>query len=67
MATYHETSEIKFTARWDRDENGVFADVEVTDYPDYMSVDTIRAVERDIARSMYQARNARLKAVGGAV
>ncbi len=52
----HQLVEIKFTARWDRDENGVYADVDVTDYPDWMSQETLRAIESDIADDMIGER-----------
>ncbi len=49
----HQLVEIKFTAWWDRDENGVYADVDVTDYPDWMSLETIRRIQKDITADMY--------------
>ena len=57
----HQLAEIKFTARWDRDENGVYADVDVTDYPDWMSLETIRAIEKDISADMYAAAGRRVR------
>lgn len=55
----HQVAEIKFTARWDRDERGRFADVEVFDYPAWMSTKTVRAIEEDIAVDMREADDAR--------
>jgi hypothetical protein len=48
---------VKFVARWDRDGSGVvYPDIEITDYPDWMSIETLRAIERDIADDMIGER-----------
>lgn len=53
MTTGHEVT-IKFTTRWDRDERGPHPEVEATDYPDWMTLETVRAIENDVVAMMWR-------------
>ena len=42
------------TTKWDRDERGEYPEAELTDYPEWMSMETVRAIENDIMRKMWR-------------
>jgi len=59
MDHQHDTFTCNFSWRLDRDENGVCADAELTQSPDWMSAEARALVERDLSREVLRASRGR--------